>query len=103
VAAFLRNHSRPSDRVYVLWAAADLYYLADRRPAVRYLWLRNVQTIRGAVAAVRRSLDRRVATLVVEEQAPSTVDPSGATAAALFRSYRLKARVDGVAVYGLMR
>lgn len=102
VAAFLRNNSRPSDKVYVLWAAADIYYLADRRPAVKYLWLRNVQTIGGAVAAVRRSLDQRDATLVVIEQAPSSVDRSGATADALFRNYRLKARVDGVAVYGLM-
>jgi hypothetical protein len=102
VAGFLRRNSRPSDRIYVLWAAADLYYLANRRPAVRYLWLRNVQTIRGAVAAVRRSLDEREATLVVVEQPPSSVDPSGATAAALLHNYRLRARVDGVAVYGLM-
>jgi hypothetical protein len=99
VAAFVRTHTRQSDRIYVLWAAADLYYLSDRRPAMRYLWLRNVQTIRGAVASVRRSLDRRAAALIVVEQTPASVDPSGATAFALHRNYRSDARVDGVDIY----
>jgi hypothetical protein len=99
VAVFVRMHTRPSQRIYVLWAAADVYYLADRPPALRYLWLRNVQTIPGAVASVRQLLDRRAAALVVVEQAPSSVDPSGATARALHRSYRLEVRIDGVDVY----
>ena len=99
VADFVRTHTRRSERIYVLWAAADLYYLSDRRPTLRYLWLRNVQTIPRAVAGVRRSLDRRAAALVVVEQTPASVDPSGATALALHRNYHLDARVDGVDVY----
>lgn len=103
VAGFLRKHSRPSQRIYVLWAAADLYYLADRRPALPYLWRRNVQTIHGAIAAVRHLLDRRSAALVVAEQPPSIVDPSGRTALALLRNYHVDARVDGVDIYGPKR
>jgi hypothetical protein len=103
VAAFLRAHTRPSQRVYVLWAAADLYYLSDRRPALRYLWLRNVQTIHGVVATVQRMLDERTPALVVAEQAPSRVDASGRTASALQRNYRLAARIDGVDVYSPRR
>jgi hypothetical protein len=99
VAAFIRNNSRPSQQVYVLWAAADLYYLADRRPTLPYLWLRNVQTIDGAIESVRQSLDRRDAALVVVEQTPASVDPSGSIATALLTSYRLKARVHGIAIY----
>ena len=99
VADYLRKNSRPFEGVYVMWAAADLYYLADRRPTLPYLWLRNVQTINGALAAVRRSLDRRNAALVVVEQAPSSVDPSGTTSADLLRNYRLKTRVRGIAIY----
>ena len=99
VADFVRTHTQRSERIYVLWAAADLYYLSERRPTLRYLWLRNVQTIRGVVASVRRLLDRRAAALVVVEQAPASVDPSGATALALDRNYRFDARVDGVDVY----
>jgi hypothetical protein len=99
VANFLRDNTRPAQRIYVLWAAADLYYLADRRPTLPYLWLRNVQTIDGALAAVRRSLERRAAALVVVEQPPASVDPTGGIAATLVRDYRLKARLDGVAIY----
>jgi hypothetical protein len=87
----------------VLWAAADLYYLSDRRPALRYLWLRNVQTIHGVVATVQRMLDERTPALVVAEQAPSRVDASGRTASALQRNYRLAARIDGVDVYSPRR
>jgi hypothetical protein len=99
VAAFVRAHTRPSEKIYVLWAAADLYYLADRSPALPYLWYRNLEAINGAVTNVERLLDRRGAALVIEEQAPSKLDPSGAVAAALRRNYRLGARVAGVDIY----
>jgi hypothetical protein len=99
VADFVRTHTRQSARIYVLWAAADLYYLSERRSTMRYLWIRNVQTIRGSVASVRRSLDRQAAALVVVEQPPASVDPTGATALALYRNYRLDARVDGIDIY----
>src|SRR5205823_13567199 len=37
VAGYLRARTRPDQPVLVLWAAADVYYLADRPPAIRYL------------------------------------------------------------------
>ena len=101
VASFVAGHSRPSQRIYVLWAAADLYFLADRSPASTYLWLRNVQSTRGAVAGVRRLLAAERAELVVVEQPPRLVDPSGGTARTLHRHYRLLARIHGVDVYRL--
>jgi hypothetical protein len=99
IARYVDENTRRVQSVYVLWAAADVYYLADRRPAFRYLWRRNVQTIDGAVAGVRRVLRTRAAALVVVEQKPEVVDPSGATARWLHRYYRLAARVDGVPIY----
>jgi hypothetical protein len=101
VARYLESHSTPSQRVYVLWAAADLYYLADRTPMSRYLWLRNVQTIHGAVAGIRRALAAGRAELVVVEQPPAVADPSGRTAAVLRRRYRLVANIQNVVVYRL--
>jgi len=103
VARFVRKHSRPSQQIYVLWAAADVYYLADRRPALPYLWYRNTQTIGGAIENVRELLDRRAAALVVTEQSPSKLDPSGATAAVLHRNFHVDGRVDGVDIYGPTR
>jgi hypothetical protein len=101
VAAYVSAHSRPSQRLYVMWAAADVYYLADRRPLSGYLWLRNVQSIRGAVAQIRRRLNDGAAELVVVEQPPALADPSGRTAAVLHRRYRLVATVQNVAIYRL--
>jgi len=101
VARYLSRHTGPSQRVYVLWAAADLYYLADRRPMSPYLWLRNVQTIRGAVTGIRDQLAAGRAALVVAEQPAGLADPSGRTRAALHRRYHRVATIDGVVIYGL--
>ena len=99
VARYVHAHTRARDRIYVVWAAADLYYLADREPSFKYLWRRNVETIPGALAGVRRMLRERRPTLVVLAQKPRSVDRSGRTAAILRRNYRLVARPDGVPVY----
>ena len=98
IASYVRAHTRPDDRIYVLWAGADIYYLADRRPALRYMWYRNVQRIDGALPAARRMLAAGRPALVVVTQRPGTIDPSGATADILRRRYRLVARVEGVRI-----
>jgi 4-amino-4-deoxy-L-arabinose transferase-like glycosyltransferase len=99
LARYVRAHTRAREPVLALWADADLYYLADRRPAVRYLWARNVASVPGALAAVHRALATRRAALVVLVQAPGKLDPSGRTARLLHRGYLRVARVRGVAVY----
>jgi hypothetical protein len=98
VAAYVRQHSAPSQRIYVMWAAADIYYLADRAPSYRYLWMRNLVTIKSAVANADRMLARRAPALVVEAQRPSAADPSGRSATILERDYRLVAVIDGVRI-----
>jgi hypothetical protein len=99
LARYVRAHTRPRQRVLAVWADADLYYLADRRPAVRYLWSRNVASIPGALQAVHRALATRRAALVLVVQPPAKLDPSGRTAALLRREYRRVARIGGATVY----
>jgi hypothetical protein len=99
LARYVRAHTRPRDRVLAVWADADLYYLADRRPAVRYLWSRNVASIPGALQAVRHAIAKRRAELVLVVQPPATLDPSGRTAALLRRGYRRVARIGEATVY----
>lgn len=98
VASYVRRHTRPAEEIYVVWAAADVYYLADRRPALPYLWFRNVEVIGGALASAQRSLARGRPALVVVAQPPGTIDSSGKTAEILRRRYRLAARVAGMAI-----
>ena len=99
LARYVRAHTRPRERILAVWADADLYYLADRRPAARYLWSRNVASIPGALEAVRHALATRRAQLVLVVQPPATLDPSGRTGALLRREYRRVARVGGASVY----
>ena len=103
VADYVRSHTHPGERIFVVWAAADLYYLADRDPAFKYMWFRNVQTIPHALRDARRMLAARRPTLVVAAQPPGSLDRSGRTAEILRREYRLAARVDGVPIYRIRR
>jgi hypothetical protein len=99
LARYVRAHTRPREKVLAVWADADLYYLADRRPAVRYLWSRNVASIPGALEAVRQALATRRAQLVLVVQPPAKLDPSGRTAALLRHEYRRVGRVGDATVY----
>ena len=95
----MRAHTRARQPVLALWADASLYYLADRRPAIRYLWEQNVASVPGALADVRRVIAKRRAELVIVVQPLAKLDPSGRTARLLRREYRRVARIRGVPVY----
>ncbi len=92
LAAYIRSHTVPGTPVAVVWAAADVYYLADRPPALRYLWFRNLQSVPDALATELRTLRCDHPALVALVQAP------GRAAALLSRDYRRAAVVNGVAV-----
>lgn len=96
----VRRLTGPDDRILVMWAAANVYYLADRDPAVPYMWFRNVEAIPGALDEVRAALaaDDRPAVVVVE-QPPEAIDRSGRTAELLRTHYEQAAVVEGVPIY----
>src|SRR5207244_9016267 len=77
IAQYVREHTRPKDKVFVIWAAASIYYLADREPALRYMWFRNFQTLPGALDKARSALAQRKAALVVVVEKPSRIDKTG--------------------------
>jgi hypothetical protein len=97
---YVRAHTRPGQRIFVMWAAADIYYLSDRDPSLRYMWFRNIQAIPGALGQARRMLaGPRPPALVVAINSPGSIDASGQTASILANRYRHAATVDGVRIY----
>lgn len=99
LAHYVRDHTRPKDKVLVIWAAASIYYLADREPALRYMWFRNIQALPGALEKARRVLAERRAALVVVVEKPSRIDKTGITDRILATEYRQVAVVEGVPIY----
>ncbi|HEY6474064.1 MAG TPA: glycosyltransferase family 39 protein [Acidimicrobiales bacterium] len=100
VVRYVRSHTRPGQRIFVMWAAADLYYLANRDPSFRYMWFRNIQAIPGALGQARRMLSgKHPPALVVGINSPGSMDPSGRTQKILDERYRKVATVEGVPIY----
>ncbi len=100
VVRYVRSHTRPGQRIFAMWAAADIYYLADRDPSLRYMWFRNIQAIPGALGQARRMLaGPHPPALVVEINSPASMDPTGRTQDILDSRYRLAATVEGVPIY----
>jgi hypothetical protein len=98
VARYVDAHTSRTQRALVLWAAADVYYLADRAPVLRYLWFDNLRDAPGALGAVRRVLATRRAALVAVEQPLRLLDRGG-DRRILRAEYRRVAVVRGVPVY----
>ena len=98
VAHYLDAHTSRTQRALVLWAAADLYYLADRDPVQRYLWFSNLRDAPGALRGVRRVLAARAPALVAVEQPLGLLDRGG-DRRILSTEYRRVAVVDGVPLY----
>jgi len=99
VARYVEAHTKPDDKIFVVWGAASIYYLSKRQPALRYMWLRNIQSLPGALNEARYLLAERVPKLVVLAQKPAKVDKSGVTAHILQTEYERAATIEGVPIY----
>lgn len=99
IAAYVRTHTSPNDRILVTpLAGGSIYFLADRLPAYRFLWYRPAMATPGAVEELQRVVAERRASLVVVLADPSVLDPSGRTTALLKRGYRVVRRVGPTAI-----
>jgi len=57
VGEAIADRTADGDRIQVLWANAAVYWHADRIPATRYLWYRNIERIPGGREAVVRAFE----------------------------------------------
>jgi hypothetical protein len=80
-----------------------VYYLADRGPAIPYMWRRNIESIPGVRDRLLRALDAREPALVAAVQPVESLSTNGRAAAILAQKYRQVATVDGVPIYAPRR
>jgi hypothetical protein len=77
VALYLRRHTTPDQRIYVLVSRPNVYFLAERRAPTPYLWHPPLKHARGAMRRLERALsDPGGPVLVVVYQPLAEVDPS---------------------------
>ncbi|HST26011.1 MAG TPA: glycosyltransferase family 39 protein [Gaiellaceae bacterium] len=103
VVRYVRAHTRPDQKVLVLWAAADVYYLADREPVLPYMWRANIESIPGVFPQLLTDLLQRKPALVAVAQSIDSVDKSDRVKVILAVEYRRVAVVDGVPIYAPRR
>jgi hypothetical protein len=103
IAAYLQDHTTSDEMVYVVYDHADIYYLAQRRPAARWLHFRELGWTPGA-------LDEQFAILSNPATAPRYIvltddinrwgfDPTGRLQALVARDYTLDITIDGIPLY----
>jgi hypothetical protein len=103
VARAVQKTSRRRSTILVLPPTASIDYLANRRPAIPYLWARNVETLKSAALAERIAIARRRPTTIVVERQPGFLSAVGLTMREIQRYYRPVLTAHGATVYELKR
>jgi hypothetical protein len=100
IAAAIDSMTRPSDRIFIVFSEADLYWLAQRTSPYPYVWTQPIQKIPGAIVQLDALLSgpTRPALLGVQ-QSPDSVDPSGRLAGVIRSNYMLVRTIDGMGLY----
>lgn len=103
VAAYLAAHTAPTETIYVAYDHADIYYLAGRRPAARWLHFRELGGTPGAFAEqVTRLGDPATAPRYIAGAQAFDFrgfDADGALRALVARDYTLETTIAGVPLY----
>ena len=104
VAAQVDLHSRPGEAIYALDSEADLYFLADRPAAFRYLWGHPLEEVPGALVQLRALLaGSRRPNLVVVFRSPGIIDRSGRLSRIIAGGYGPLETVPGTKIQILHR
>ncbi|OZV84554.1 hypothetical protein CA850_01505 [Micromonospora echinospora] len=99
IAAVIRAGTRPEDQIFVLVSQANIYFLADRRTDYPYLWGKPIEKIPDALPRLRTMLDGpNRPRVVMLNNAPARVDPTGQVERILAEHYRPWREVEGVSL-----
>ncbi len=103
IAAYLAAHTAPDDTIYVAYDHADIYYLAQRRPAARWLHFRELSRTPGAFQEQVTRIDTPATAprYIVGAQAFDRwgFDADGTLRAIVARDYERETTIEGIDLY----
>jgi hypothetical protein len=102
IGNYIRDHARPGDTSYVMYARANVVYYTGLRQPYPYLWSLMVRVRPGARVQLQRLLaSNQRPTWLVRWQRPRLwrLDPDGTTKRLLRSGYRRTAIVCGFPIY----
>ncbi len=100
VAAYLRNHTDPTDQVYVAFTEADIYHLAGRRSCIAQIFAPPLFLIPGAYAGLTVAIQHSRPVYVLALDAPwDDVDPERRFWQALEANYHVETMIRGFRLY----
>jgi hypothetical protein len=103
VAGWLRERTAKDEQIYAMYAAASLYFAADRPAPVKYLWRLGIERIPGAMDELAAVLEGpSPPRFIVVYQPPGLLTGSARVRAAFERRYRFDATVHGAPIYHLV-
>lgn len=101
VAAYIREHTSPSDTIYVAFDQAGIYFLADRKPAYRHLYdqeLRGIPTSYSDLISLIQGPNRPLYIIGTLHPGPFP-DDSRLFWQEVGKYYTLEISIDGVPIY----
>lgn len=100
IVAYLREHSRPGDQIYVAFEGPSIYYLSERQSAFPVIWRQPVLSDPAMFNRLLATLDTPAGpAYIVDLDAPRYQRAHERLRPILERRYRLAAIIGGVQVY----
>jgi hypothetical protein len=102
VAAYVKEHARPGDTDYVMYARPNVVYYAGLRHPYPYMWSLMVRAKPGALEELHRHLgarDRPTWLVQWQDDDEWELDPDDKMDRLIARGYRLAATVCGHAIF----
>jgi 4-amino-4-deoxy-L-arabinose transferase-like glycosyltransferase len=96
VAAYVRQHVRPGRPIFVWAAEPEIYYLAERAPATRFVYDYPIERLPGAREEVIRALRTTRPALIITYHG---VQPIGFGSLLAEDGYRLRKTIAGYDIY----
>jgi 4-amino-4-deoxy-L-arabinose transferase-like glycosyltransferase len=88
VAAYVRSVTTPSDEILVLGMEPEVYYLADRTPAARFVYALPLAFSLETVEGVRAGFASGQQRVIVTQRGDTTISPAMLSRAGYVRTYR---------------